>query len=163
MKDVLGAKVIRDIEADDAMAIDHTSDPNNTIICSRDKDLRQIPGNTYSWELGRQAAFGPMEVDELGWLTLDKEKRKLSGVGYMFFASQVLTGDTVDNIPGLKGCGPVAAYNMLERCSSPEECEDVLKMSYKDDVLLEEQAKLCWIVRRMEDDKPQVWKEGLYV
>ena len=95
MKDVLGAKVIRDIEADDAMAIDHTSDPNNTIICSRDKDLRQIPGNTYSWELGRQAAFGPMEVDELGWLTLDKEKRKLSGVGYMFFASQVLTGDTV--------------------------------------------------------------------
>lgn len=164
MKDVLNAQVVKHIEADDAMAIIHSQNPNGTIICSRDKDLRQVPGRGYSWELGRQASFGPEEIDELGWLNLDTEKRKLSGVGYMFFASQVLTGDTVDNIPGLRGCGPVAAYNMLKDCSSPEECEDVIKGAYKDDELLKEQATLCWIVRRLNPDHtPETWKEGLYV
>ena len=120
-----------------------------------------------SEELGLQPSFGPVLVDTLGWLELDKSKSqpKLTGCGYKFFASQVLTGDTVDNIPGLPGCGPVRAYKLLVDCDSPEECEQVLKEEYgdKDDLLIE-QAQLCWIVRRYDTEgNPEIWKEGLYV
>jgi hypothetical protein len=44
MRDVLGAEVCEGIEADDAIAIEHSLTPHSTIICSRDKDFRQVPG-----------------------------------------------------------------------------------------------------------------------
>ena len=36
------------LEADDALAINQTED---SIICSLDKDLLQVPGNHFSWEI----------------------------------------------------------------------------------------------------------------
>jgi len=65
--------VVRGIEADDQIAIVHiSSEPNATIICSRDKDLRQVPGLLYSWELGKQPSFGPVEITKTGMLSLSK-------------------------------------------------------------------------------------------
>lgn len=176
LRDVLGARVVTEIEADDAMAIDHVQSADETILCSRDKDLRQVPGEFFSWELGKQPEFQTV-VDPLGYVHLDREKStpKLTGTGYLFFASQVLTGDTVDNIPGLPKTGPVAAYDELVG-RTPEEAEQVLFREYKrvygDDweIHLTEQAQLCWIVRRLEPESmgvpggtPELWRKGLYV
>lgn len=155
------------LEADDMMAIIHTADPD-TIICSRDKDLKQVPGWLYSWELGRQAAFGPAKIEKLGHLELSEDKKKLSGTGLLFFYAQMLTGDTVDNIPGLPKCGPVAAYSIL---SNPEDERSLLTRvteayehhygeGWQEKMI--EQGQLCWIVRRFNNDgTPQVWYPGL--
>jgi hypothetical protein len=160
MKGVLDAKVVTHIEADDALAIDHLAAGGSTIICSRDKDLRQVPGWFYSWELGRQPAFGPVEIRKEGSLELHQPGNKLRGTGLPFFCSQVLTGDAVDNIPGLPGCGPVRAHLLLEESQWPM---DVIDYEYKgkEDLLLE-QGRLCWIVRRLHDDgTPVLWEIGM--
>src|SRR5690606_31733735 len=50
------------MEADDELAIHQTKaleEGRETIICTRDKDLRQVPGWHYGWECGRQLEFGP--------------------------------------------------------------------------------------------------------
>jgi 5'-3' exonuclease len=160
-------RTVTGIEADDAMAIDHTeTGGKSTIICSRDKDLRQVPGWFFSWELGAQPKFGPVFIEEPGTLEYNKEKKKLSGTGFAFFCAQVMMGDTVDNIPGLPGCGPAKAYAALApildmSCDSVDEVKDVLWDEVQDQYHgeygnidwmkpLEEQARLCWIVRRMQ-------------
>ena len=176
-----------DIEADDAIAIEHTrekgEDEEQTIICSRDKDLRQVPGWTFSWELGKQPEYGPLMVHPVGYLSYDPDKNKLTGNGYLFFASQVLTGDVTDNIPGLPKYGPKKAFDALSVVSEEmakgmsadtskifEDIEDILEAEYTNvygaeaDERLTEQAQLCWIVRRYnEDGSPQLWRQGLYV
>ena len=85
LKDVLGVKLITKIEADDALCIDHLADPEQpTILCSRDKDLRQCPGWFYSWELGKQAGLGPLDIDKIGYLEL-KPNGKIMGTGLKYF------------------------------------------------------------------------------
>lgn len=184
IQDVLGARVVTDIEADDAMAIDHVNSADETVLCSRDKDLRQVPGEFFSWELGRQPELQTF-VTQLGYLNLDKDNKplKLSGAGYQFFASQVLTGDIVDNIPGLPKYGPAAAFKLITEAvvnlaqnppvSDDHVCraiEDILYREYEKvygseaEERLTEQAQLCWITRRINPDgSPELWRKGLYV
>jgi hypothetical protein len=109
------------LEADDSMCAyqyDGWGDPDRqykTIICSRDKDVRQCPGWHYSWECGKQPSIGPIMVDELGHLvdknagkfnplTGKKLPLKVFGTGHKFFYYQMLTGDTVDNVQSPQGC-----------------------------------------------------------
>lgn len=157
-------EIVTYLEADDAMAIDHISDPD-TMVCSRDKDLRQVPGVFYSWELGRQPSFGPTVVTDPGTVELSKDRRDLKGTGFKFFCGQMLVGDKIDNIPGLPGCGPVKAMEVLDGLETKEECLDAVYKGYQensgiteyDDYYLE-QGQLCWIVRRLnEDGTPQLW------
>lgn len=169
LRDVLQAQVVSHIEADDQLAIDQNTLPLDTIICTRDKDLKQVPGWFYSWELGQQPSFGPVEIDKAGTLELDRENGlKLTGTGYKWFAAQCLIGDTVDNIPGLPRCGPVKAYEILKDTTEPEEMEDAVLKAYEEvygqeaEERLTEQATLCWIVRRYKDDIPEYWHFGLY-
>lgn len=161
------AEVITEIEADDALAIEHVKRPDDSILVSRDKDLRQVPGWFYSWELGNQPSFGPALITKMGHIRLD-EKRKLRGTGLAFFYSQVLTGDVVDNIPGLPKCGPVAAYNLLHECETPQELLDAVIDAYKEaplddwEAYLLEQGRLCWMTRRLHPDgKPVLWEIGM--
>lgn len=150
------------LEADDLMAIEQTSRPFETIICTRDKDLRQVPGWHYGWELGNQPSFGPLLVDELGKIELGK---KITGYGSLFFYSQCLTGDGVDTVPGLKGCGPVKAFKILEGSASINEAHNRVLEAYKavyegsaPDVLLE-QGQLLWMTRKLnEDGSPVLWR-----
>lgn len=152
------------IEADDQMCIDQTDD---TIICSRDKDLRQCPGWHFGWELGNMAAFGPEKVDEFGrlwWDVMPSGKKKLRGTGFKFFCSQLLTGDGVDNIPGLPKYGPVKAFDILDGTKTPEECFMAVTAHYKDsqgpswaDYMLE-QGQLLWLVRELVDGEPVMWE-----
>ena len=124
---------------------------NDTIICSRDKDLRQVPGWHYTWELGNQPSYGPLYITELGELTLIDEK--VVGNGYLFFCYQMIVGDSSDNIPGLPKKGPVYAMNMLAHCNSKEEADNILINCYKDvmgdqwEEYMIEQGNLLWIIR----------------
>lgn len=169
-------KVITYIEADDALAIDHMEDVEDTIICSRDKDLRQVPGNIYSWELGLQPSFGPFfSTDVLGWLKLSADGRSIRGRGYVFFCAQMIMGDSVDNIPGVRGKGAGKAFKLLSPILTDDDIEDkeeamwqAVETLYEEvygeewEIILNEMAQLLWIVRRLnEDGSPQLWERGL--
>jgi hypothetical protein len=175
---LLGAKEVTGIEADDQLAIDHLASNGTTVLCSRDKDLRQVPGWFYSWELGRQPSFGPDLITQEGWIKLSDKHDKIRGTGLAFFYSQVLTGDTVDNIPGLPNTGPVAAFQLLQGRTPAEQLE-VVQRAYKArygmgqwagnsqpislwEQELTEQGRLCWLTRRLnEDGSPQLWEIGM--
>ena len=166
-KDVLNANVVTGIEADDAMAIEQVKSGYTCCIASRDKDLRTIPGLSYGWELGRQPSFGPELIDKAGYLKLSTDRKRLSGTGLSFFYAQVLMGDKADNIPGLPDCGPVKAYDWLNGFVPGAQLNQVIG-AYKDvygetwDQELLEQGRLCWLVRRMnEDGSPQIWEIGM--
>src|SRR5690606_18373771 len=104
-------KVAVGMEADDLMSVDQWEAVKagrlDTIICSRDKDLRITPGMHFGWPCGKQPQFGPCRVTELGEIELKNNGKKLIGTGLKFFYSQVVTGDTTDNYPGLPKGGPV--------------------------------------------------------
>lgn len=162
------------LEADDAMCITQYG-RDDTIICSRDKDLRQCPGWHYSWEVGKQPSIGPIWVDSLGWLEwknkgeVDAKGRakpaKIFGVGNKFFYYQLLVGDTVDNIGGVKGRGPVFAYNLLHAAVSERQCYELVAEKYLQNwgeewkVKFREQADLLWMVREIDENGEKVrWK-----
>ena len=157
-------RIAEGMEADDLMCIYQMSaEPLSTIICTRDKDLRICPGMHYGWPCGRQEAFGPCQVTELGTLELLWGK-KLVGTGLMFFYSQMLTGDNTDNIPGLPRCGPVKAFKLLEQCTGEAELFEVVKEAYKSSygdawhTEMNEQAQLLWMVQELtEDGLPVHW------
>lgn len=146
------------LEADDLICQHQfRSIPNpffNTVICSRDKDLRICPGWHYSWECGKQTAIGPKETDTVGWL--EKTDKDVIGYGLSFFYFQCLVGDAADNIPGLPKVGKAKAFKLLEGCTTEEELFTKVKDMYKElghskDYFLE-QANLLWM--RMEEDTP---------
>lgn len=158
--------VARDgLEADDIICQEQYrtySNPfYNTIICSRDKDLRICPGWHYSWECGKQAAIGPVETDELGWLDFS-QKKDVIGYGKAFFYYQMLVGDTADNIPGIPGVGNSKAKLLLENCTTEIDYFNVVKHEYKERGLSKdyflEQANLLWM--RMEEGVGYVLPEG---
>jgi len=161
MKGVLDCEVVTHLEADDAMALKQCSDPAKYIICSRDKDLRQVPGWGFSWEIGNQPSFGPEWVPQEGRVELHENKKKLVATGLASFYGQLLTGDTTDNIPGLKGCGPVAAYSILTE-TPPDQWGKEVRELYEDDEYLLEQGRLLWMTRKLhEDGKPVLWEIGM--
>lgn len=147
-------------EADDSIAITHVEQRETTIICTRDKDLRMVPGWHYGWECGKQPEFGPVEYDSLGKIELVRSKsgNKIVGGGFKFFGAQLLTGDVVDNIGGLRGVGPVKAYELLSNASSEREVFSAVQRHYEEVVgddwrkLLEEQCHLLWIIRERNED-----------
>lgn len=144
------------LEADDLMSIDQIDalkKGEETVICTRDKDLRITPGYHYGWPCGKQLEFPLTLVDDLGWIEYNKAKKKIEGVGMKFFYSQMLTGDVVDNIPGAKGVGPVAAYKLLCDTESVVECKARVMSIYKEKYpenareYFTEQANLLWMLR----------------
>ncbi len=158
------------MEADDLLCVEQMS-TDNTVICSRDKDLKMCPGFHYSWECGAQPEWGPKFVDEFGWLEpkwVDEEGgelKKLVGTGILWFYCQLIMGDNVDNIPGLPKMGPKKVWALLH--DAPDE-QTLLERSvkaykgvYGDDWYEElmEQAKLVWMVRELsEDGDPIMWE-----
>lgn len=161
------------LEADDAMCIRQykTWREQDTIICSRDKDVRQCPGLHYSWEINKQASVGPLFIEPLGFL---EKKTKTSsgkpkpptlfGGGHKFFYAQMLMGDNTDNIGGLQGYGPVFAYNLLNDATTERQCYELVAELYVkncgDDwkTLMKEQADLLWMVREVnEDGSAKLW------
>lgn len=155
-------KVAVGMEADDLMSIDQWERVRNghldTIICSRDKDLRITPGMHFSWSCGRQEQFGPARVTELGEIKLIKNNKKIFGTGLSFFYSQLITGDVVDNVPGLPKGGPVLAHKTLADCSSEEEMFERVSALYQERFgedwrqEMREQVDLLWMVRELNEE-----------
>lgn len=122
---------VEGLEADDLLGIALTKNPEKYICATRDKDLRQVAGHHYGWELMNQPAFGPRHIDEFGWIELSSKRDKIIGGGDKFLYSQIITGDTVDTIPGIPKHGPVKAFKLLEACTTPEGCEQAVLEAYK--------------------------------
>jgi len=131
---------------------------HHTIICTRDKDLRQCPGWHFGWELGKQPQYGPVFIDELGSLSLSENKKEIKGTGWKFFFAQLIVGDKTDNIPGLPGNGPVKAYETLSELQTYGEMEKAVieayrafyGVSWKEELL--EQAALVYMIRERDED-----------
>ncbi len=131
-------------EADDLLGRWQTElGPEETVICTIDKDLDQIPGYKYNW------------VHNVTYF-VDEEQAN------MFLHTQILTGDTVDNIPGLRGIGPKKAAKILHECHTLEEMGDAVARAYEHyhdgedwEEYLNEQANLIFI-RRFDKDKWEV-------
>jgi 5'-3' exonuclease len=76
----------------------------------------------------------------------------------MFFYSQLLTGDSVDNIPGLKGYGPAKAYEVLKDCKTEKDLFEAVQWEYEACVgkdwqeYLLEQGQLLWMIRERDED-----------
>lgn len=153
------------MEADDMLSIEQMSriKLKDTIICSRDKDLKITPGLHFTWELGKQPSWGPKMVTDIGEINL--KGTKLTGNGKKFFYSQCLMGDTTDNILGLPKCGPVKAYKTLEGKETEIELFNAVLEEYRkvygdnaEEELLE-QGRLLWMVRELDSKgKPVMWE-----
>ena len=111
------AIVVDGMEADDAIAIVHTKalrEKRRTVICSIDKDFDQIVGYHYYFKKDKEEFYevSPSEAIHS-------------------FYKQVLTGDTVDNIPGLPGIGPQKAEKVLSGCRTRGEYEKAVLEAYR--------------------------------
>ena len=103
-------------EADDWMGLEQMDDLRNndfdplkaeTCICTVDKDLNMIPGWHFNWR-----------KEEMYWISQHDAD--------FFFWEQFLTGDTADNIPGIKGVGEKTAKKILASCSTNQEAYDTV-------------------------------------
>lgn len=150
------AIVVDGMEADDMLAIDQT---DNTVIVSRDKDLRMVEGWHYGYPLSNQAEKSLEHITNLGYLLL-KSNNKLIGGGLRWFYAQCLMGDRVDNIKGIPRCGDAKAYKLLKDCTNERELYEATLEAYKAYYVDEkvaydtmyETARLVWMVRELDDN-----------
>jgi hypothetical protein len=149
-----GVEATDQLEADDMMAIDALR-MEDVVLCSRDKDLKQVVGATvYSWELGGQPEWGPTPVSDPGYLNIN-QKRKVGGMGTKFFWFQMLAGDVADNIGGIPKVGDVGAYNALDG-KNLDQCRMAVEFAYRNKFgvkwkdVFNEHCRLLWIIRERD-------------
>lgn len=97
MCDYHGAIKANGMEADDLVSIwayECMEEDQEYTIAGIDKDLLQIPGNHYNFSKKTHTHVTPDE-------------------GHLSLMLQCLTGDSTDNIPGIKGIGPAKAKKIL--------------------------------------------------
>lgn len=101
----LNGVVHLDQEADDGMAQANYNDTEGlSVIVSKDKDLRMVPGLHYCFDQEKvvnvKDTFGEVWVDDT------KSSKTVKGWGTKFFWAQCLMGDSADTILGLPAlCG----------------------------------------------------------
>lgn len=122
--------VAEKMEADDYLGINQHE---SSIICSIDKDLLQVPGKHYNFV---KKEF--YEVDE--------------ETGSRNFYTQLLTGDTSDNIKGIAGIGPVKAKKALAEATNEYEMFCIVRDMYKNDEWMIMNGRCLHILRSLDDD-----------
>ncbi len=132
------------LEADDVMGILATGHTKiapasaDRIVCSVDKDMRQVPGLHFDWTKDE-------DVREVSLLDADA-----------FFYAQVLAGDPTDGIPGLPGVGMKTAEKMLRDNVLAENVWDNVLAHYEKRGFTEEyaltMARLVRILRAEDYD-----------
>jgi len=91
-----GARVVDGREADDALGeMQWIARKDSTCIVTQDKDLKTIKGYNYNW------------VSKVGTHISENDAD-------LFLLWQVIQGDRVDSIPGLKGYGPKKASDIIK-------------------------------------------------
>lgn len=131
-------------EADDDMGIAHYSmwgvDPTSTVIATIDKDLNTVPGLHYNFVSRRSYNVTPAEAVK-------------------FFWTQMVSGDTVDNVPGVPGYGAAKAEKYLAEFDGTDEAalrEHVRALyvqSYGDSAeeVMKEMGQLLYIRKRPDE------------
>ena len=132
-----GFVIVDGIEADDAVGIEAYKVPEDeTIMVHIDKDLNQFRGHHYNYR--------------------KKEKYYVSEfAGWYSFYLQILTGDRIDNIQGLKGIGPAKGAKLLKDCETVEQLYQAVLYAYEGDTeRVHENAHLLYLQRKEGD----VWQ-----
>jgi hypothetical protein len=123
--------MIEDQEADDAIGIAaYEMEVGEYCICSIDKDLDMLRGDHYNFV-----------KDERYFITEEE--------GIKNFYKQLLMGDRVDNIIGIKGIGTVKAERLLKECKNENEMYLTVLEAYDGNAeRVLENGRLLWIRRQ---------------
>ncbi len=123
-------------EADDLISKEATKVGSTAVVASADKDMLQIPATHFNFNKGV-------------WKNVTEKE------GLKFFYTQILTGDSADNIYGLYRVGPVKAKKILEGCETEEDLWEAVINAYDGDLeRVLENARLLWL-RRYEGE---IWE-----
>lgn len=143
MMEHMAANVSQGCEADDMLGVRHTEIGLESIICTIDKDLWQVPGHKYNFVKKETSFVSPEE-------------------GLYNFYYQCLVGDTADGIKGVAGIGPKKAERILREAlaeandeEAPRRMYDAVLNQYGSYEHFEMSAKCLWIWREMGG----VWKD----
>ncbi len=154
-----GASVAEEIEADDALSIQLCKDSNRrtgsrvdgnqsrtSVLASLDKDLLQVPGWHYSWQISGTSPSGTPWVREeaLSFVT------PLEGLRTLY--KQILIGDVSDNVKGALGIGKAKASKLINPLEDELEMEDVCRYYYNDDERLKQTCQMLYILRTENDE-----------
>jgi hypothetical protein len=135
--------VAADEEADDLLGIAQSAAPDDTIICTVDKDLNMIPGWKYDFV-----------KEEKFWVSEDEAMHN--------FYYQLIVGDSTDNIVGIPRAGAARANKILSDRSLDEQWNSVVseymaKGGENWEEYLREQGQLLWIRRK----EGEMWEPDL--
>jgi len=132
-----GFVVVDGIEADDAVGIlAYSMLEEDSIMVHIDKDLNQFKGWHYNYRKKDKYYVSEFE----GW--------------YNFYL-QILTGDRIDNIEGLRGIGPAKGAKILKDCTTVEELYDAVLKAYDgNEERVLENGQLLYLQRKEGD----VWQ-----
>lgn len=106
------------LEADDIVAALSLIMDQETIICSPDKDLKQMPGLHYNYQKeATPELISPEQACCNLW-------------------TQVLTGDTSDNIAGVPGLGPAKVKQLFLAAEEGQNIDDITLMQLVKDAYI---------------------------
>ena len=127
--DYWGAIVSEGEEADDLIAIEATRLKGDCVIVSVDKDFKTVECMLYNPSVG---SF--------------EQITKLDACYYFYL--QCLTGDRVDNVPGIYGVGPKKAQAILKDLKDEDSMYNAVLAAYNGNVEeMHINAKLLWLRR----------------
>jgi len=114
--------IVDNIEADDLLGHWATQLVGESVVISVDKDLRQMEGTFFN----PHKRVGGVYAEE--YAVVSREG------GNLFFLEQMLSGDSMDNIPGLPGVGSKTAKKWIEEADDvPTMVVDKYKEKFEDD------------------------------
>lgn len=145
LQDKYAAVVSEGCEADDLLGIEQCKQLQNTVICSLDKDLRQIPGNHYSFPISGTSTNGKK------WEKAADHAVVTEAEGLKFFYYQLLVGDPADNIRGAAGIGKVRATALLKDLTTEQEMLEAVRDCYSSEEELLMNGQCLWIFRKPND------------
>ncbi|MCW8983153.1 MAG: hypothetical protein OQK13_03830, partial [Gammaproteobacteria bacterium] len=100
----------------------------NSILCSPDKDLDQVPCMHYDPNKGEVYVIDEEIADACLYV-------------------QILTGDSTDSIPGVKGIGPKKAEKLLRGITDRKEMWDICVKAHGSEESANLTASLVYVLR----------------
>jgi DNA polymerase-1 len=129
-------KVVNGHEADDELGIEQTAYGDESVICSIDKDLKQISGWHYNFV--KQESFFVSPYD-----------------GLRYFYGQIISGDGADNIPGYDGKMRNQVPQFIQKLIAPlnemteeEEMYAYVKQYFDDESVMIRNARCLYILKQ---------------
>jgi 5'-3' exonuclease len=142
-----GAVVAEGCEADDLLGVSQCTSNKlgvDTCIASLDKDLLMIPGNHYSWRIEGG-------TPDKRWVK-DAKSQSIQPIdGLRWFYTQLLTGDTSDNVKGVTGIGKVKAEKLLQGLDNEKDLFNRVRDAYSCDEEMLMNASVLWIWQKPND------------